>query len=1319
VNEESLFHLALAQPNPAARAAFLDEACAGQPELRARLDQLLQAHEQPASLLEKPAPAEGPTGDDIPGLWLDPAAAPRLTEGPGTLIGPYKLLQQIGEGGMGVVFMAEQEQPVQRRVALKIIKPGGDSRQVIARLEAERQALALMDHPNIARFLDAGTTEQGRPYFVMELVKGTPITKYCDEYHLTPRDRLNLFIPVCQAVQHAHQKGIIHRDLKPSNILVGLYDGRPVAKVIDFGVAKATGRKLTQRTLFTEFGAIIGTLEYMSPEQAQLDNVDIDTRSDVYSLGVLLYQLLTGTTPLQSKRLRRTALLEALRLIREEEPPRPSTRLSSTEELPSIAANRGIEPRELSVLLRGELDWIVMKALEKDRGRRYETANGLATDLQHYLADEPVQACPPSALRRLRRFIRRNRVFLGTAALVGLALVAGTVVSLWQAAQARKNAETARGNEGVALEAKADLENANKELRKTRDEVETQLARSLLRPLSRQPGPLTETEVESLEELAGNPGETLWKRVIEQAVRDPKTTRQFKTRAEFALHAAVGLDPAKRSQVERLLGERLLDPRSTDAQRADLALVAVSLGGLTPAAQAQVAQALSKALGKATDPASIRDLAAGLSALADRLEPKEAARVCSEGARILSRTLTRSTSPAFEPLAQALVALAAHMEPEEANRVCSQTTGFLTQTMNANPSASWIQDAFARSLIVLAPYVEPEQAAKAAAVIPREMNGWSGGDRKMDALAALAARMTRKEAVRVCSRAAALLTNNIRGRQFFTDDAFLEVWVNGLKALAPYLESEEAAKAALVLFEEIIKTKKAHKLSALLFAGGLAALGPSMESGAVAKITALLGEQLANTKDHGELDSLLSALDALSPYMDPKEAARLYSPAAYAKMVSGSSRLIEGFSAATGRMKTQDASNALLRAMAGATHPSELRGFAEALSRVAARMEPRQAALVCSQAAAILLGAGEKVQHAGFRGYTVALSVQGFCALAPYLEDREAGQLYSQAIGSVFQAATVNAGFAQDSHFAETLAVLAARMDRSQAAQAVDLINRRLAGLLDLKRREVRVRGDATRLVFRVHELESFAEALAAVAGRLNPNEAARACAQAPEILIEFLVATHDTSRLAVALSDVAARLEPQEAARVCAQAAAILSRADPTPYPFLEYGLSALAAHMEPEEAARVCSVAAAKYFRSMAMGKLDKAGLPRPAGFSASSGLSALLTASGSRERTRRSSGVVAAIGLTAGTGLPVAGPVVLQTVAAPLPGRLSPKELVGLLKLPTGIGLARRIILDQIGNHYKRVFADQWAFVRYAQEEKLDLDFTTPGKDPSSLD
>jgi tetratricopeptide (TPR) repeat protein len=440
-----LFLQALEIPEPEDRQRFLDRACAGKPELRTRVDGLLRAGAEAGSFLEQPAAPEL-TASHVPATADEPAVAPAA---PGTVVGRYKLLEVVGEGGMGIVWLAEQTEPVRRKVALKVVKPGMDSRQVLARFEAERQALALMDHPNIAKVLDGGATADGRPYFAMELVKGVPITKYCDDHRLPPRQRLELFLAVCQAVQHAHQKGVIHRDIKPSNVLVAPYDGRPVPKVIDFGIAKATGQPLTERTLFTGLGAVVGTPEYMSPEQAELNNQDIDTRSDVYSLGVLLYELLTGSTPLTRERLKAAALLEMLRVIREEEAPKPSTRLSTTDELPSIAAKRGLEPKGLSGLVRGELDWIVMKSLEKDRSRRYESANGFATDVERYLADEAVQACPPSAGYRLRKAVRRNRVWVGTAALVTAALVAGTAVSAWQAVRATRAEATA--NNALAL----------------------------------------------------------------------------------------------------------------------------------------------------------------------------------------------------------------------------------------------------------------------------------------------------------------------------------------------------------------------------------------------------------------------------------------------------------------------------------------------------------------------------------------------------------------------------------------------------------------------------------------------------------------------------------------------------------------------------------------------------------------------------------------------------------------------------------------------------------------------------------------------------
>jgi serine/threonine protein kinase len=455
---EELLLAALARTTPQERAAFLDAACQGNPELRRQVERLLQAHPQAGDFLEKPAVAQAATVDI-------PPPKPTADE-VGSRIGPYKLLQKLGEGGMGTVWVAEQQEPVKRRVALKVIKAGMDSAQVLHRFEAERQALALMDHTHIARVFDGGTTDTGRPFFVMELVKGVPITRYCDELHLSLRDRLTLFVPVCQAIQHAHQKGIIHRDIKPSNVLVCIQDGKPVPKVIDFGVAKALHQRLTEESMYTEIGQVVGTLEYMSPEQAELSTLDIDTRADVYALGVLLYQLLTGTTPFDGKRLRQAALGEMLRILKEEEPPQPSTRLSaSRESLPGLAAQRHTEPAKLVRAVRGELDCIVMKCLEKDRTRRYETASGLARDVERYLADEVVEARPPSPGYRLKKLLRRHKVPVAAAAALVLVLLAGVAVSTWQALRAgqaeaeanqqRDQAEAARREEAAARQREA------------------------------------------------------------------------------------------------------------------------------------------------------------------------------------------------------------------------------------------------------------------------------------------------------------------------------------------------------------------------------------------------------------------------------------------------------------------------------------------------------------------------------------------------------------------------------------------------------------------------------------------------------------------------------------------------------------------------------------------------------------------------------------------------------------------------------------------------------------------------------------------------
>lgn len=552
MNEETLFELAV-NANESARAELLDEHCVNNPELRQRIERLLRAHDARQTAAIEPTVLHEIMADDSGGSAKTSSNKAANYEA-GTVLGEKYLLRElIAEGGMGAVWLATQTLPVKRKVAIKLIKAGMDSRQVIARFEAERQALAMMDHPNIAKVFDGGMTPQSRPYFVMEYVKGIPLTDYCDQERLAVADRLRLFMPVCQAVQHAHQKGIVHRDLKPSNILVCLYDGKPVVKVIDFGLAKAMHQPLTEHSVFTSHGVMVGTPLYMSPEQAEYNNLDVDTRTDIYSLGVVLYELLTGTTPLEREQLRAAAYNEVLRLIKEVEPLRPSTRLSQSASLPSIASQRRIDPKQLSRSLAGDLDWIVMKSLEKERSRRYESAVGLARDVERYLNEEVIEARPPSLSYKWSKYFKKHKLQAAAITAVAIAMLSGTTVATWGWLKASEAEDKVRASL-AEVTAERDAKNeALSAVEAQREVAELALIEGLLRPI----GFGGEAEVKAFKDWSEIDEDRLKLRIFEVGMEQPDTAFRMSNSSYEVLRACVGISLTRRAKVLEILDSTL------------------------------------------------------------------------------------------------------------------------------------------------------------------------------------------------------------------------------------------------------------------------------------------------------------------------------------------------------------------------------------------------------------------------------------------------------------------------------------------------------------------------------------------------------------------------------------------------------------------------------------------------------------------------------------------------------------------------------------------------------------------------------------------
>ena len=1070
----------------------------------------------------------------------DATFIPQHEPQPGTIFGGrYKLLQNIGEGGMGSVWVAEQKEPVKRKVAIKLVKAGMDSKQVLARFEAERQALAMMDHPNIAKVFDGGISEHGRPYFVMEYVRGVPFTEYCDKARLSLKERLNLFIPVCQAVQHAHHKGIVHRDLKPSNILICLYDGKPVPKVIDFGLAKAMHQQLTEQSIFTAHGVMVGTPLYMSPEQAEHNNLDVDTRTDIYSLGVVLYELLTGTTPLEREQLRTAAYNEVLRLIKEVEPPRPSTRLSGSDSLPSIAAQRSIDPRHLQKSVAGDLDWIVMKALEKERSRRYETANGFIRDIERFLSDEAVEACPPSRSYRLKRFVRKHKGQVIAASGVLLTLVFGLAATTWQWRQARQaeRAATLSEGEAIASEQKAiqarDQATKDRDAKhaaltaeaaqriladKQRDLAERQLIEGLLRPIGYGDEPNT-AELRSFVDWSAIPDARLKLRIMEVAFENPEMALRVARRAERAIQSSVGLSQTRRARAIELMSAKQRDMNSDPRIRVAAVWLALELDSTDSPALPEALTWLSQPNSDSAEPRP--EFTELVDFITTRIENLSQEQITQGGKALIDILEKTPDRDALQVAANGLVTFAPRLGPEQITRGGDALIGVLETTQDSDALR-----AAGNGLVALAPKLSPEQIT----------HGW-------DALIGVLEKSKSGVALKAAE--------------------------NGLVALAPKLSPEKITHGWDALIGVLEKSKSGVALKAAV--NGLVALAPKLNPDQTAHGWDTLIGVFEKTMDNYTLQTAGNLLVALAPKLSPDQLTR------------GGDAIIGVLEKSEGDAALQAAGNGLMALVPNLSPEQITRGgdavigvlekttdadalyaAANGLVTIAPKLSPEQIARGWDA----LIGVLEKTDRTDPWGLAMPAAGNGLVALAPKLSPEQITHGGDALIGVLKKTTEYHALEAAGNG----LVALAAKLTPEQITRSGDA----LIGVL-----EKTTDSDAMEKITASYDLRAAGNGLVALAPKLSPEQITRGC----DAIIGVLEKTTDSQVSNAAgncLVALAPQLNPEQITRVWDALIGVLEKtADSDALQAAGNGLLALAPKLRPDTRVRTAEMFVASLHR------------------------------------------------------------------------------------------------------------------------------------------